>query len=72
MEAHNILDQLKVLKLLVLKILNQYIKMLQVLSGFTDFIGDVVLQTENVPGFNLTDVFQFSAPDGLFNNYHMW
>ena len=34
-------------------------------SGFSaDFIGDVVLQTETLPGFNVTDVFQFSAPDG--------
>ena len=34
-------------------------------AGFTaDFIGDVVLQRETLPGFNLTDVFQFSAPDG--------
>jgi len=32
-------------------------------AGFTaDFIGDVVLQRETLPGFNLTDVFQFSAP----------
>ena len=34
-------------------------------AGLTaDFIGDVVLQRETLPGFNLTDVFQFSAPDG--------